>query len=942
MSFAVFALALVGGVLWIAVWPHLRLARLTRRTNALERRLETSERALTLLLEEDAARRANRPDRADEPGEEAREGGGPTGPWTRKTAREADPTAKVAEQDAARAAEPPTSGEIAQAARDAETQDDAAPDAAAADAGDWRVNWPGTGGAAAAPSSTAAAQSAAQPRRSLEERIGARWSVLVGGAALALGALLLVRYSIESGLIGPGMRVLAGLALGAGLLAAGERTRRRETPAVGRVSIPATLTAAGTVAIFGAVYAAHALYGFIGPATGFLLLGATGLAAMALALRHGAGLAAVGLIGSYATPVLVHSREPSPWTLVVYLVIVAAAAYGVARMRRWFALGVAALAGASLWQVLLGLDARAFGQAAALAHGLAQTGLAVAVFVRPYIGAETDAPAARSATLAPLAIAAATLIAVVVDEVGGGDMTRLVGGAALVAALAISGALTRASAPLAVAACAFAAVIAAAWPAEGRPWILDLPRWLDARPREPGSFLTFCALAAALVAAPAFAQVKRGGAGALAAAILGAAGAAAPVALLAIAYARMTGLAISGPFAIAAGALAVAFVVVATAFRRGADGDAEARLGLGFAAAGALAALALGLSAALSGGSLTAAWALAALGAAWLSIRLDLPVLRWGVAALGAAVAARLAWEPRVSGDIGATPVFNWLLIGYGLPALAFAGAARLMREREDAPLQIARGLAMALAGFLVFFELRHAMNGGDLYARAPRLAEVGLQTFSAAMFAIVLTRVGGARPPRVYQLATGLAGALAAFGAAVALAGPANPLLTDASLGEGLFFNALIPGYLLPALGATALAIVARPLAPTRTRIAAAAALALFFVYATLETRALFQGPRIGLWRGMGDAEATSYSAVWLALGLAALAYGVARRSKEARLGSAIFVLLATFKIFLYDLAGVAGAWRAFSFIGLGLVLIGIGAVYQRVLFPRPPDPKG
>jgi uncharacterized membrane protein len=86
---------------------------------------------------------------------------------------------------------------------------------------------------------------------------------------------------------------------------------------------------------------------------------------------------------------------------------------------------------------------------------------------------------------------------------------------------------------------------------------------------------------------------------------------------------------------------------------------------------------------------------------------------------------------------------------------------------------------------------------------------------------------------------------------------------------------------------------------------------------------------------------ESLLYSASWLALGIAALAYGVVRRSKEARMGSAVFVVLATVKVFLFDLAGLTGAWRAFSFIGLGLVLIGIGAVYQRLLFPRKADGK-
>jgi uncharacterized membrane protein len=37
-----------------------------------------------------------------------------------------------------------------------------------------------------------------------------------------------------------------------------------------------------------------------------------------------------------------------------------------------------------------------------------------------------------------------------------------------------------------------------------------------------------------------------------------------------------------------------------------------------------------------------------------------------------------------------------------------------------------------------------------------------------------------------------------------------------------------------------------------------------------------------------------------------------------------------------VHDLAGVQGIYRALSFIGLGLVPIGIGWLYQRLLFPR------
>ena len=48
-----------------------------------------------------------------------------------------------------------------------------------------------------------------------------------------------------------------------------------------------------------------------------------------------------------------------------------------------------------------------------------------------------------------------------------------------------------------------------------------------------------------------------------------------------------------------------------------------------------------------------------------------------------------------------------------------------------------------------------------------------------------------------------------------------------------------------------------------------------------------------------------------------------------------AAVVTLTIAKVFLIDMSGLEGVYRALSFIGLGLVLVGIGSLYQRLLFP-------
>jgi uncharacterized membrane protein len=65
-------------------------------------------------------------------------------------------------------------------------------------------------------------------------------------------------------------------------------------------------------------------------------------------------------------------------------------------------------------------------------------------------------------------------------------------------------------------------------------------------------------------------------------------------------------------------------------------------------------------------------------------------------------------------------------------------------------------------------------------------------------------------------------------------------------------------------------------------------------------------------------------------------LVAGMLLRSQQARLASAAVILITVAKVFVVDMSGLEGVWRALSFIGLRLVLVGIGWLYQRLLF-RP-----
>jgi hypothetical protein len=94
------------------------------------------------------------------------------------------------------------------------------------------------------------------------------------------------------------------------------------------------------------------------------------------------------------------------------------------------------------------------------------------------------------------------------------------------------------------------------------------------------------------------------------------------------------------------------------------------------------------------------------------------------------------------------------------------------------------------------------------------------------------------------------------------------------------------------------------------------------------------------GAWR-LETARARRSALLLSLAGPVLLLAGFLLRSQPARLASAAVITLTVGKVFLYDMAGLTGIFRALSFIGLGLVLVGIGYLYQRLLFPRRPQPS-
>src|SRR4051794_37614844 len=274
-----------------------------------------------------------------------------------------------------------------------------------------------------------------------------------------------------------------------------------------------------------------------------------------------------------------------------------------------------------------------------------------------------------------------------------------------------------------------------------------------------------------------------------------------PIAMVAALFHRIAGFWASIPFAGTALLIAALFATATESFTRRGPRPGLAPAGALFSPR-AVAALALSLTMALEKGWLTVGLALMVPGIAWVSQKRPLPALRALAAIAGLFVLARIAWEPRIVGDdVGTTPIFNWLLYGYGIPAMAFWWAGHLLRRRaDDAPARMIDSGAILLTVLLVFLEIRHVMNDGDVYRAGSGLGEVALQISIGLAMAIGLERLRQRTESVVHNVAALAIAALTLAAIVLGLAIGDNPLFTGEPVG-GRYVNLILLGYALPAI---------------------------------------------------------------------------------------------------------------------------------------------
>ncbi|MGZ8312073.1 MAG: DUF2339 domain-containing protein, partial [Allosphingosinicella sp.] len=770
----------------------------------------------------------------------------------------------------------------------------------------------------AAPAETGqfAPEPAPAPRETIgglfERLVAGRLLIWLGGIALVVAAIYLIRYSIEIGLVTPELRMIAAALFGFVLLGLGEYARS------GRLlsddpRIAQALVGAGLAILYATTYGSHILHGLIGAATTSALMLAVTAAALGLSLRHGAPTAVMGLTGGFLTPLLVGDPDAGAVPLLAYLALLDLAIFLIAWRRGWTWLAAAAVALSFVWSAYLlsqpagdALAAGAFVILLALAAALVRPGpgkelgliqpLAIGIVQLAVLVARTDLGLPARGLFGALA-AASLVLAAIRRDYGLAPLLAL----ALALALLFAKALTGPD-PLVPPAAAGATLLF------GVGGLL-LTLW---RRR-----LLWTAIAAAGFAGPAL--ILR---------------AARPDLLDRPAWGLLL-------LALAAGPAALVWLD-----RGRASDKPPADLALLLAAAAA--ALLAGAAAwdLLPPGLIATGWLVVALAAALAARRLGDLALATIAVAVAAIAVARAVWtvpelstalitglvgDPVLAPDL---PTALDALRSLALPALLLVGLRLVL---PPVPLNAHRALPavaglFAVAAIYVWFKQAFGLaDDADFVARGMIERTIVTQTLFAAGW---LLGVGRLRPKGIEPALLRLAGTMLTAVAAARLIWfdliIHNPVAVDQWVGPLPLLNLILPAYLLSAFWL----YLARRRADQATRSGfwLGAFLAALIAGTMLLVRQAFHGA-ILTGADMPIAEYYGYSLAGLLLSISLLVAGIRLPDKAVRLAGLVLLTATIVKVFLVDASALEGVLRILSFLGLGIALIGIGRLYGPVL---------
>lgn len=756
------------------------------------------------------------------------------------------------------------------------------------------------------------------------EQLLVRVFIFIGGLALALAGLYFVKYAYDKGLLRPEVRLSIGALFGLALIATGEWLRFRS----GRVA--QACVAAGVAVLFAVILAGRHVEELFPSTVTFGLLLVVTIAAVVLSLRHGVFVAALGLIGGFATPALIGSSEHSPGTLFGYLFILQIGLSVVIRKRGWWWLSLLMLVGGYGWATLWLMFNFQHDDSVWLGAYLLLVG-AMSVWNAGELRSRSGEDGTQAtASLSPRAVVgwiggiASMILAALMLPAGNyswlewGYMGLLGGGAIALGRLNER----RIAMPVLAAILTFLSIIH--WQINS----LSLDGTMFAAAVIGAGILYglggyFCAWGS-----------RAKGAWAWLSAVVS-------VVALVVMYIQFVRDVPEHLWLTACLSLCGLFTVMAMPWLNAREDTPDGEPVIAATSTTAAAFIAMAIPMALDQLWVGVGWAILTALLGVIHWRLRIPSLRVVMILVSVIACPMLLGATLARGtDVGHMLIANWLLFDVGVPMLAFAVAAYFLRRTGDTgAAEYFIALASIAALLFVTWQTRHVFHRTQWMSDVPgfgSLWELGTYAWVWLIAAVLLHTVGShvASPcARAIALITGVGATMYSVGM---LGLVFNPLWSRLHVGHTPIFNAILYAYGVPCAILFTIALWLRRRDKTGVAILAAiAGLLLLFIMTNLQVRQYFHGDMLRSLNQMTNAERYTYSAAWIVLAAILLIIGIRMRSLVLRWGSLVIMLMTIGKTFL-DTRDLKDLYRVASFLGLGLALMAIGYLYHRFVFRR------
>ncbi|MEZ8966594.1 hypothetical protein BCT04_02460 [Vibrio breoganii] len=753
------------------------------------------------------------------------------------------------------------------------------------------------------------------------EHLSSNSLLWLGGFVLALGGVFLAKYAVEAGLISAHARVALGFAFGIALLIGAEylvRYPKRFNIQTNQVS--AALASAGVITCFAMIVVSTHYYQFISSTPALILTIIVTSLATFMALRFGPIVAFIGVIGSYAIPALFWELQPNTLQLALFVVFISASAVYISEKVASEWLWRLCFAGNFAWLLITTLiSSSSFEIYVLLSFSLLSLYLFTLVPVLGWRLKQQNTVAMPLKVLlmprkeqAGLICSLAPLIAFYILY---GFQAELIT-CTLIYAAVLCAASVRHSAfdtwPMLALALAIMTLV------------LHVPTsdFSDMLFMYTGAhqFTQFCAIAFLMFAAmmhrrypnrPAFSLLF----------------ASATPLLFATSYSLTSTEASQMLYSLWSVELVILAIVAVLITKRYQEPHI---LVSGWLLANAN--LCLIFTMLLEAGTLTVALTVQLLALAFWSRRFNFSAPDWLIKVMVAVVIIRLTlapWLPEYQSEtiLG----IHWTLIIYPVCfALLFATSTQLQRSSIEPWLA---GSRLHLIALFVTTETSYFLVGDYPSVFALTFKESALLAMNWLALSLIYLyrlRVSTGNTKLVYQyFACALIGGSALLH--VHLFTTLNPLFTNQFLGGYFLLNWLLPLWVIP--GCILAIGWLFKLIPTQFSVYALAASGVFIALGiNALIRHYFHDGSIGVVLGIKELELYTYSVVWLLLSVVAIVWSQKQVNQLAHHIGFGILFIVIFKAFVIDMSQLTGLYRALSFLGLGLCLVVIGWLFQRL----------